>query len=282
MTWRSVLLFIVWVLVQDLAQAAPTTDGLYARFDTSKGTFFCRLEYTRVPRTVANFVGLAEGAKSFIDYSLGKVTNRPFFNGLIFHRVVTNFVIQGGSPNGMGTDDPGYRFKDEFHPLLTHDREGILSMANSGTNSNGSQFFVTLSAAPFLNNKHSVFGEVVEGLEVVHEIGRVPVDDRSKPLTPVYMNSVTILRIGSAAAAFNPSAVQPPLPSPHGIRVEMRRQGSSRELSWSLSANNHYRMVGSIDLVQWSYGGIFPGAPVSINPSFPKLFLRVFETSVDP
>ena len=275
-------MFLVWMLVQCLAQAQPTTDGLYARFDTSQGTFFCRLEYTLAPRTVANFIGLAEGEKSFIDYSLGKVTNRPFFNGLTFHRVVTNFVIQGGSPNGMGTDDPGYRFKDEFHPSLNHDREGILSMANSGTNSNGSQFFITLSAAPFLNNKHSVFGEVVQGLDVVEEIGRVPVNASSKPLTPVYMHSVTILRIGSAAAAFDASVVQPPLPDPRGIRVELRLQGSSRQLWWAASATNHYRIVGSTDLVQWSYGGIFTTAPVSINPSYPKLFLRVFETNVDP
>jgi cyclophilin family peptidyl-prolyl cis-trans isomerase len=282
MMWRSVFFLAGWILVQSFVRAEPTTDGLYARFDTSKGTFFCRLEYSLVPRTVANFVGLAEGTKSFIDYSLGKVTNRPFFNNLIFHRVVTNFIIQGGSPNGMGTDDPGYRFKDEFHPSLNHDRAGVLSMANSGTNSNGSQFFITLNAASHLNNKHSVFGAVVEGFDVVQEIGRVPVDANSKPITPVYMNSVTILRIGSAAVAFNASAVQPPLPDPHGIRVELRTQGSSRLLSWSASANNHYRLVGSTDLVQWSYGGIFTAAPVSIYPSFPKLFLKVFETNVDP
>ena len=155
-------------------------------------------------------------------------------------------------------------------------------MANSGTNSNGGQFFITLSAAPFLNNKHSVFGEVVQGLEVVQEIGRVPVDARSKPLTPVYMNSVTILRVGSAAAAFDASSVQPPLPDPHGIHVEWRLQGSSRQLWWTATANHQYRLVGSTDLIQWSYGGIFTAAPVSINPSFPKLFLKVFETNVDP
>jgi len=281
MMWRTVLFLAALVLVQAVGRAEPTTDGLYARFETSKGIFFCRLEYSLAPRTVANFVGLAEGTKSFIDYSLGKVTNRPFFNGLTFHRVVTNFVIQGGSPNGMGTDDPGYRFKDEFHPSLNHDRAGVLSMANSGTNSNGSQFFITLNAASHLNNRHSVFGEVVEGLNVVEEIGRVPVDGNSKPITPVYMNSVTILRIGSGAAAFNASSVQPPLPDPHGIRAEMRLQGQSRLLSWSASANNHYRLVGSTNLFQWSYGGIFTAAPVSINPSFLRLFVKVFEAGVD-
>ena len=281
MIWRAALFLASWILLRGLLQAEPATDGLYARFDTSKGIFFCRLEYTLVPRTVADFVGLAEGTKSFIDYSLGKVTNRPFYNGLTFHRVVTNFVIQGGSRNGMGTDDPGYRFKDEFHSLLNHDRAGVLSMANSGTNSNGSQFFITLNAASHLNNKHSVFGAVVEGFDVMQEIGAVPVDGTSKPITPVYMNSVTILRVGSAAAAFNASAIQPPLPEPHGIRSELRAQGVSRLLVWSASANNQYRVVVSPDLVQWSYAGIFPGGPLGINASFPKLFLKVFETNVD-
>ena len=278
---RFILLFVVVALFPGFVAAAPTTDGLYAHFETSKGTFFCRLEYMLVPRTVANFVGLAEGTKSFIDYPLGKVTNRPFFNGLTFHRVVTNFVIQGGSPNGMGTDDPGYRFKDEFHPSLNHDRAGVLSMANSGTNSNGSQFFITLSAASHLNNKHSVFGEVVEGLDVVHEIGRVPVGANSKPITPIYMSSVTILRIGTAAAAFNAAAIQPPLPEPHGIQCKLRAQGAERLLSWPATVNNHYRVVVSTDLIQWSYGGLFLAGPVAVNPSFPRIFLKVFETNVD-
>jgi cyclophilin family peptidyl-prolyl cis-trans isomerase len=278
--WRFVFL-AAFFLAPGFARAEPTTEGLYARFETSQGTFFCRLEYTLVPRTVANFVALADGTKNFIDYSLGKVTNRPFFNNLTFHRVVTNFVIQGGSPNGMGTDDPGYRFRDEFHPSLNHDRAGVLSMANSGTNSNGSQFFLTLSAAPFLNNKHAVFGEVVEGLDVVQEIGRVPVDANSKPLAPVYMTSVAIVRIGSAAVAFNAAAIQPPLPEPHGIRSELRTQGPSRSLWWSANNNSQYRIVAGTDLVQWSYGGIFARGPLAINPSFPRLFLKVFETNVD-
>jgi cyclophilin family peptidyl-prolyl cis-trans isomerase len=278
---RKFLLLGAFILMAGFGWADPTADGLYARFDTSKGRFFCRLEYALVPRTVANFVGLAEGTKSFIDYSLGKVTNRPFFNNLTFHRVVTNFVIQGGSPNGMGNDDPGYHFRNEIHPSLNHDRAGVLSMANAGPDSNGSQFFITLSPAPFLNNSYSVFGEVVEGLDVVQEIGRVPVDANSKPIAPVYMTSVTIVRIGSAAAAFNASAVQPPLPEPHGIRSEMRLQGASRTLSWPANSNYEYRIIATTDLVRWSYGGIFEDGSLEINPSFPRLFLKVFETNVD-
>jgi cyclophilin family peptidyl-prolyl cis-trans isomerase len=275
------LLFCVLSAFQTAVRAQPAADGIYARFNTSKGVFYCRLEYTLVPRTVANFVGLAEGTKSFIDCSMNKITNRPFFNNLIFHRVITNFVIQGGSPNGLGTDDPGYRFKDEFHPALNHDQAGILSMANSGTNSNGSQFFITLGPASHLNNKHSVFGRVVEGMEVVLEIGGVPVDGNSKPIVPVVMNSVSILRVGSGANTFSAPAIQPPLPEPRGIRSEMRAVGTSRLLVWPTSANRHYRVVPSTDLLNWSYAGIFPGGIVSVNPFFPMIFATVYETDMD-
>jgi len=278
---RCFLLLVCLLWPFDKLQAQPTADGLYARFDTSKGVFYCRLEHTLVPRTVANFVGLTEGTKRFIDYSVNKITNRPFFDNLIFHRVVANFVIQGGSPNGLGTDDPGYRFKDEFHPTLNHDQAGVLSMANSGTNSNGSQFFVTLAPASHLNNKHSVFGRVVQGLDVVQEIGGVPVDGSSKPIVPVVMNSVTILRVGSAANAFSASAIQPPLPEPRGIRSEMRSVGPNRLLLWPTSVNRNYRVVGSTDLVQRSYAGMFAAGQLSLVPSFPRLFPTVYETDVD-
>src|SRR6266446_5952622 len=119
-------------------QAVPATNGLYACFNTSMGTFYCALRYDLVPRTVGNFVSLADGTKQWLDYSKAAVVQRPFYSGLTFHRVVTNFVIQFGSPNGVGNDDPGYRFKDEFSPTLNNDQAGVLAMANSGINSNGS------------------------------------------------------------------------------------------------------------------------------------------------
>src|SRR5205823_638023 len=142
-----------------------------AHFTTSEGNFTARLYDAETPNTVANFVGLAEGTKEWTDPRTAKSTKTPYYNGTVLHRVIAQFMIQGGDPLGQGTGGPGYKFGDEFHPRLRHDRPGILSMANSGPNTNGGQFFITLAATPWLNGKHTVFGEVVEGLEVIRKIG---------------------------------------------------------------------------------------------------------------
>lgn len=169
--------------------------GIYAHFDTTEGRFTVRFFDKEAPNTVANFVGLAEGTKDFKDPKTGATARRPYFDGIVFHRVIEGFVIQGGDPLGQGYGGPGYNFADEFHPSLRHDRAGLLSMANAGPNTNGSQFFVTLAPTPHLDNRHSIFGEVVEGLDVVKKIGKVKTDRNDRPVTPVVMNRVTIERV---------------------------------------------------------------------------------------
>jgi peptidyl-prolyl cis-trans isomerase A (cyclophilin A) len=169
--------------------------GTYAHVETTEGNFTVRLFEKEAPETVANFVGLAEGSKEWNDPATGERKKEPFYDGVIFHRVINGFMIQGGDRLGQGTGGPGYKFADEFHPSLRHTRAGILSMANSGPNTNGSQFFITLAPTPHLDNRHSVFGEVVEGLDVVQRIGAVPTGRQDRPVTPVVMRKVTISRV---------------------------------------------------------------------------------------
>jgi peptidyl-prolyl cis-trans isomerase A (cyclophilin A) len=168
--------------------------GTYAIFETSQGNIVIRLLEKEAPKTVENFVGLAEGTKEFTDAKTGKKAKRPFYDGLTFHRVIPEFMIQGGCPLGTGTGDPGYKFGDEFHPSLKHSTPGKLSMANSGPGTNGSQFFITVAATPWLDNKHSIFGEVVEGQDIADKISKVPRDASDRPRTPVTLNKVRIER----------------------------------------------------------------------------------------
>ena len=170
--------------------------GLYAHFSTNMGDFTARLFEQEAPKTVANFVGLAEGTKQYTDPKTRQKTSGRFYDGLIFHRVIPEFMIQGGDPLGTGTGGPGFQFPDEFHPTLRHSEPGYLSMANAGPNTNGSQFFVTVAATPWLDRKHSIFGKVVEGYSVVEAISNVPRDRSDRPNTPVVINSLRIERIG--------------------------------------------------------------------------------------
>ena len=166
---------------------------LFAHFTTSEGNFTARLFDAEVPKTVANFTGLAEGTLEWTDPRSGRKVKEPYYNGTVFHRVIADFMIQGGDPLGQGTGGPGYKFADEFSPKLRHSKPGILSMANSGPNTNGGQFFITLVPTPWLDNKHSVFGEIVEGMDVVKKIGQTATSKPAdRPLKPITIQSLTI------------------------------------------------------------------------------------------
>ena len=179
-------------------------DGLFADINTSQGDIIIKLEMEKTPVTVANFVSLAEGNNPFVSE---EYKDRKYFDGIIFHRVIKDFMIQGGDPTGTGRGNPGYRFKDEFNDSLLHEKPGILSMANSGPKTNGSQFFITHKETPFLNGKHTVFGEVVLGLDVVDSIANVKTyaepNRKDKPVVDVTMNSMTIVRNGKEARNFD-------------------------------------------------------------------------------
>src|SRR6187200_2974445 len=158
--------------------------GTYAHFTTNQGSFVVKLFDDVAPRTVANFVGLAEGTKAWKDPVTGQSVNRPFYDGLTFHRVIDGFMIQGGCPLGTGTGGPGYTFKDEIHPELVFDKPYLLAMANAGPGTNGSQFFITLGATPWLNRKHTIFGEVADqaSRDVVDKIGATRTGAADRPV----------------------------------------------------------------------------------------------------
>ena len=185
-------------------------DGIYANIKTNKGEITLKLEFEKTPLTTANFIALAEGKMKNKRKELGT----PYYDGIKFHRVIADFMIQGGCPDGNGMGDPGYKFADEFHPDLKHDKGGILSMANSGPGTNGSQFFITHKETPWLDGKHSVFGNVTEGMDVVNSIAQ---DD--------VMESVTISRVGSKAKSFDAVKIF----SSEQIRLEKEAEKKAKE-----------------------------------------------------
>ena len=168
--------------------------GTYARFKTNHGEFLVRLFTDLVPVTTENFIGLAEGTKTFIDPKTNQEAKRPFYDGLIFHRIIPNFMIQGGCPLGQGYGGPGYKFQDEFTPKLRFDKPGLLAMANSGPGTNGSQFFITVAPTTWLNDRHTIFGEVVQGYDVIDKIANVQTGAQDRPVKPVVMEKVEIVR----------------------------------------------------------------------------------------
>jgi peptidyl-prolyl cis-trans isomerase A (cyclophilin A) len=190
---KNVLVLLLFgVVSMATAQDKPLKKGTYAHFETSLGTFTAQLETQLAPKTVANFVGLAQGTKEWKAPKTGQtMTGKPYYDGLIFHRVVDSFIIQSGDPTGAGTGGPGFTIPDEFSPQLTHDGAGILSMANRGPNSGGGQFFVTLQPMMDLNRVNAAFGRIVRGLDVVRKIGSTRTRNE-RPVTPVVLLKVRI------------------------------------------------------------------------------------------
>ena len=173
------------------------TDTLTATLRTSQGTVVVRLFPDHAPKTVRNFVELAEGGREWTDPGTGQATTQKLYDGTIFHRVIPDFMIQGGDPLGTGTGGPGYRFNDEIHPELAFTKPYLLAMANAGPGTNGSQFFITVAPTPWLNGKHTIFGEVVQGADVVDLISRVKTGSADRPVEDVTVDSVTIERSAS-------------------------------------------------------------------------------------
>jgi peptidyl-prolyl cis-trans isomerase A (cyclophilin A) len=190
---------------------------LYATLKTSQGDIVVRLFSKDAPKTVENFVGLVTGEKEWRHPVSGeKMKKKPLYNGTIFHRVIPGFMVQAGDPMGVGTGDPGYRFEDEFQSGRTFNKKGLLAMANAGPNTNGSQFFITTSTPAHLNGRHTIFGEVVLGYDVVEKISKVPRDGMDKPLTPVSITQVELSETApkgvpaAGAAAAGKGAARPP------------------------------------------------------------------------
>ncbi|HNZ28018.1 MAG TPA: peptidylprolyl isomerase [Spirochaetota bacterium] len=203
---RMFVMFLTILSIVSCKKVENQENEILALFDTNYGSFTCKIFYDKVPLIAGNFIGLAEGSLEFTDAKTNEKQKKPFYDGLIFHRIIKGFMIQGGCPLGMGYGGPGYSVEDQFDPSLKHDSAGILSMANSGPNTNGSQFFITLAPTPHLDGRHSVFGEVVDGMNVVMTIGDVSTDASSnKPYNPVVINKISITRKGDDAIKFNPA-----------------------------------------------------------------------------
>lgn len=190
-------------------------EGIFAHFKTEKGNIKIQLTYDKTPGTVGNFVGLTEGSLE----NKVSLNGEPYYDGLKFHRVIPDFMIQGGCPNGTGMGGPGYQFDDEFHPDLKHDRPGILSMANSGPGSNGSQFFITHTSTPWLDGKHTVFGHLVEGQEVVDSIAQGDA-----------IQKITIERVGADAKAWDANSAFDVFVNEKEARLKALRDAAENEL----------------------------------------------------
>jgi len=245
-------------------------DGIFAEFNTAKGKIVVELEYKKTPITVANFISLAEGNNPKAD---AKFKGKPYYNGLKFHRVIANFMIQGGCPNGTGTGDPGYKFDDEIVADLKHSGKGILSMANAGPSTNGSQFFITHTATPHLDGKHTVFGHVISGQEVVDKIAK---DD--------VITSVKIIRVGKEAKKFNAEKVFADyfINKEAADKLVAEKQKEAKEKALKEFANAASTPSGLKYIVIQEGTGNKPVATSNVKVHYTGMFLdgKVFDSSV--
>ena len=245
-------------------------DGIFAEFNTAKGKIVVELEYKKTPITVANFISLAEGNNPKAD---AKFKGKPYYNGLKFHRVIANFMIQGGCPNGTGTGDPGYKFDDEIVADLKHSGKGILSMANAGPATNGSQFFITHTATPHLDGRHTVFGHVVSGQEVVDKIAK---DD--------VITAVKIIRVGKEAKKFNAEKVFADyfINKEAADKLAAEKQKEAKEKALKEFANAASTPSGLKYIVLQEGTGNKPVATSNVKVHYTGMFLdgKVFDSSV--
>ena len=279
---RYLLVFIIFLIAlcnstkgEIMAAETKLDDGLYAKFTTSKGEITLKLEFEKTPLTVTNFVGLAEGTKDFND-SAGRSKGR-YYDGLKFHRVIDNFMIQGGCPLGSGTGDAGYKFQDEFDPSLKHDRPGILSMANAGPGTNGSQFFITHVPTPWLDNKHSVFGHVVSGMDVVNAIKKGDT-----------ITNVEIIRVGEKAQSFkaDQEAFDKLLGESDKRKAEKKQKQSEEEMAVIKKKWPNLQKTDSglmYEVVTEGSGDEKPNTGDVVSAHYTGMFLddRKFDSSVD-
>ncbi|MFA4844567.1 MAG: peptidylprolyl isomerase [Candidatus Margulisiibacteriota bacterium] len=191
--WAVAILLIGALLVGSAAEGKKKMNKQYAVLETSLGKIVCELLPKEAPATVKNFIGLAKGERGWLDPKTQEIEKKPLYNGTIFHRVIPDFMVQGGDPLGNGTGGPGYKFDDEAPQTTTFDKPGRLAMANSGPNTNGSQFFITIAPTPWLDGKHTIFGLVVKGQDIADKIATAPRDERDRPKTEIVLKKVTIL-----------------------------------------------------------------------------------------
>jgi len=190
-----ILMTVLMVPGMSYAEEKKLAPGTYVVFDTTLGKITCILYEKEAPKTVSNFVGLVVGSKEWTDPNTQQKKKKPFYDGLIFHRVIPNFMVQGGDPLGIGTGGPGYMFEDEFNSSLKFNVPGRLAMANAGPNTNGSQFFITQVPTPWLDGHHTIFGQVIEGQEVIDKMAAVPKGPNDRPIVDIVMKKVSILKV---------------------------------------------------------------------------------------